>query len=236
MKTLAIVLSWKRESNLQQVVDGLKSQSFIDEVLIWHNCPSKKKIDDCLHIVSDINLGCSIRYQLATLLDYDYYFLSDDDYMIVNDISNKAMPAIEQFGKKSIIGAYGANINYYKKDNGYSQGLSVGHNTNRELKPGEIRKVDIVKGRFQIISRENIMKIQSSRFNTPILFEEDDIRANVAVQHANKCPSILFSIEHSDVVELSAPYARNERQEHSDNRDRAIRDAISLGWSSLIEN
>ena len=228
LKTMGIVLSFKREENLDQVVEGLRNQSFIDDILIIHNCPSKKRVKGCYNIVSDINFGCLIRHQIAaTLNGYGYFIFSDDDLMLTGDITDSVSEAVEKVGRESVLGIYGLNLNRNDLDSAYSTGKNIRN------KKDVITPVDIVKGRFHIMSKNNVMRLASSRFNTKFLREEDDIRANVSTQNAHKVPSYVFRVSKNQVLDLPDPNALQDRPDHYDNRNRAILDGIVLGWEPI---
>ena len=72
-RIVAIVLSWKRLKNIPLVVWGLKKQSYIDDIIIFHNHPSWLKMPGCINIFSDLNLGCIIRHQIASVLETQNY-------------------------------------------------------------------------------------------------------------------------------------------------------------------
>ena len=224
-KVLAVVLSFKREQNLPDVVSGLKKQSFIDDVLIIHNHPSKTVIDECYNIISDINFGCLIRHQIAYMFDdYGYFVFSDDDFALMEDVSSSVESAIEKVGETSIIGIYGLNLNMSNSNSPYSSGKHLG--LSDALLP-----VDVVKGRFHIMTKRNVAIVASSMFNTKYLRQEDDIRANISVQHYHREPSYLFPVGKKTIQELDASHALQSRGNHFNDRNCAIKDGIALGWT-----
>ena len=222
MKICAIVLSWKREKNIPFVVEGLKKQSFIDDILIFHNSPASKKIPDCINIVSELNLGCMVRHSIADLLDYDYFVFSDDDFCLRGDLTKVILPYINSHGSESVLGFFGREL---AKDSAepYTSGKSV---TTDTFKP-----VDIVKGRFYIMSKRSLRALAESEFNTKCLRSEDDIRANVTCQYYFEKPSYLLPFSKEYVEELPEPHALHERSFHNEYRDTAVTDAIKFGWT-----
>jgi len=223
-KVIAIILSFKREQNIPQVVEGLRKQSFIDDILVVHNYPSKTRIEGCYNIISDINFGCVIRHQIAFAFnEYDYFVFSDDDLACVDDLSDNVIDAVELAGDKSVIGIYGLKLDKHSKTP-YSDGKNV------HFKNDSITPVDIVKGRFHIISKNNIMRMSSSNFNTKFLKLEDDIRANLIVQKEHNLPSYVFRVKKGQVKDLSSSFALQDRPTHYSNRDFAILEASELGW------
>lgn len=227
-KILAIVLSHDRPQNIPHVVGGLKKQSCIDDIVIIHNYPSNIRIEGCYNIFSDINFGCMIRHQIAFMFnDYDYFVFSDDDIMLRCDISDSITKSICQFGKECVLGLFGVRVNLKNREKAYSTGRNIVSNNSDPL------AVDIVKGRFHILSKEAIFALASSNLNTKLLREEDDIRASVGVQKAFGKPGYLIPVKRS-VQNLFQTGGLRDRPFHLQNRDQAVCDAFDLGWSSKI--
>ena len=222
-KTLAIALSWRRPENLPKVVKGLRRQSYIDDIMIFHNHPSDRRIDGCINIVSDHNFGCAVRHQLALLMDYDTFVFTDDDLMLTEDLAPRLVPVIEAHGQQSVIGLYGHMLDIEHPRAAYSSGRTV---TAEGVMP-----VDLVKGRFHVLSRAVLQAISGPGLNTPALLAEDDIRVNVAVQWVFDEPSYL--VPAFGVKELPAPHARWRRAHHFEARDQAVYDGLQLGWRPL---
>ncbi|MFC1851370.1 hypothetical protein ACFL27_14325 [candidate division CSSED10-310 bacterium] len=222
----AIVLSWKRTKNLPQIVFGLKKQSFIDDIFILHNHPSKLWVPGCKNIFFKKNKGCIIRHHFAsTLKEYDYFVFSDDDLMLKDDFSKEVLEAIRKHGKESVLGFIGHELDLNNKDKPYTSGK---YKTSKKV----IMPVDIVKGRFHIISKLGITVMAKSGLDTDALKSEDDLRANIALQRKFKKPSYLIPIKH-EIVELQDNHALEYRSFHIKYRDRAIRDGLTLGWKSI---
>lgn len=191
--------------------------------MIFHNHPSNRRMDGCINIVSDHNFGCAIRHQLAPLLDYDTFVFSDDDLMLTEDLAPRLVPVIEAHGERSVLGLYGHRLSLDQPRAAYSNGERF---TAREVVP-----VDIVKGRFHILSQAAVHAVGSPGLSTPALLAEDDIRVNIAVQWAFGEPSYL--VPAVGVKELPAPHARWHRADHLAARDRAVSDGLQLGWRPL---
>ncbi len=223
----AIVLSWKRTRNLPQVVFGLKKQSFINEIFVLHNHPSNLMIPGCTNIFFEDNAGSKRRHQFAsTLKEYDYFAFSDDDLMLTKDFSKDVLEAIRKHGKESVLGFFGHELNLDNDDKPYTSGKYT-------ISKNAITPVDIVKGRFHIISRQGISVMAESGLDTDTLKSEDDLRANIALQKEFKRPSYLIPMKH-EIVDLQDSHALEHRSFHKKNRDEAIRDGLTLGWKSRI--
>lgn len=226
-KTMCIVLSWKREKNLPEVIGGLKKQSCIDDILVFHNYPSSTEVEGCKNIFSKTNLGCVARHDVAYKIDdYKYFMFSDDDFAFTRDLSDDISNTVLEFADKSVVGVVGLNLNIKNIDKSYSTGKTL-----RSKKP---IPVDIVKGRFHIISRENIHILFNSVFNESLFRKQDDLRANLTIQKHYKVPSFIFPSGKNDIKELDDSYALNKLPGHYDERDQIIIDGIKTGWKPMV--
>ncbi|MEM9305278.1 MAG: glycosyltransferase family A protein [Pseudomonadota bacterium] len=222
-RTIAIVLSWKRTENLPYVIRGLRRQSYVDDIMIFHNHPSDRRMDGCINVFSDHNFGCAVRHQLALLLDYDYFVFIDDDLMLSRDLAPWLVPQRDKHGERRILGLVGHTLNLANQTAPYSSGSSSVSKTPRA--------VDLVKGRFHMLSRGAIQAICDAGLHTRALLAEDDIRANVAVQMAFGEPGLL--VPAVGVRYLPEPHGRWHRSNHLDDRDQAVQEAMELGWRPL---
>ncbi len=71
IKLNAMILSWKRCYNLDQIVGSLKEQGIFEDVYIWNNSPSQEKIAGAVNIFSEKNFDTYIRPIFALALDSD---------------------------------------------------------------------------------------------------------------------------------------------------------------------
>jgi|GEM_PF-1941891 len=226
-RVVAVVLSWKRCMNLPFVVYGLKKQSFIDDVVVIHNKPSWLRIPGCKNIFNEDNLGCVVRHKIAATMEgYDYFVFSDDDLMLKEDLSKDVLPIIRKYGRESIIGFYGYELNIDHIEQAYTLG-------ERKYSFKGVEPVDVVKGRFHIISKEGIKVIEDSKLDTEALLSEDDIRANIAIQMKFNKPSYVIPVKNK-ITELPAFFALEKRKKHKSIRDEAVNDGLESGWSIIL--
>ena len=218
---VAIVLSWKRERNLPRVVRGLRRQSFVDTVVVVHNQPSRMRVPDCINLYCGANLGCGIRHLVAhDLVGWDAYLFIDDDLALEEDVASVLIPAFRSRGQESAIGFFGQVLNTEAPHRAYSTGYGG--------RCGTLLPVDVVKGRFHVLSRQSVERLNAGSKSTPALEEEDDIRVSLALQKATGQPSYL--VPAPSMSELAEPKARWRRSGHLDVRDRAVSDAKVMGW------
>lgn len=225
-RIVAIVLSWKRTRNLPQVVFGLKKQSYIDDIVILHNHPSRLPIPGCTNTFLEGNQGTIIRHEIASKLSgYDFFVFSDDDLMLSDDFASEVIPAMRALGKESVLGFFGRNVEPSHSGAAYTSGKYI----RAAVSPVP---VDIVLGRFHIISKRGIDEIARSGLNTPALRSEDDIRANVILQRRFGKPSFVLPRKHR-IIELLDSNALSHRKDHFERRNNALRDALELGWNKV---
>jgi hypothetical protein len=158
----AVVLSWKRPDNLPAVVESLRSQRVVRRIYIWHNHPSDRKIEGAINIFSGQNFDTFIRHIFGLALDSDYVLFQDDDLVLEGDNSDILEESIRTHGDTAAVMGYSGK-KYHRN-----------------------QKTIVVKGRFHIVKRENLIY--------PLLFEKkygfqrdrtigDDIFLNYAIQH-----------------------------------------------------
>lgn len=225
-RTMCIVLSWKREKNIPEVIQGLRKQSCIDDILIFHNHPSSNKIDGCFNFFSKTNLGCVARHDMAYVFnEYKYFLFSDDDFAFVRDLSDRITDAVLRFGEKSVVGMVGLNLNLKNINKAYSTG--------KTFRCRNVTPTDIVKGRFHIMSKENLYILYNSGLDTELFRKHDDLRANIAIQKAHRVPSFLFPVHKNDFKELDDSWALNKMPDHFKTRNEMIKKGIEMGWKPL---
>src|SRR4051812_17150425 len=78
----AVLLSWKRPSNISRIVNELRSVPFIKEIIIWNNNPETElNIPGCKVINSSYNFMPFARF-CAALLAVEKTILFQDDDML----------------------------------------------------------------------------------------------------------------------------------------------------------
>ncbi len=156
MKIIAVLLNWKRQQNIVQTINSIRSQDLPITICLWNNNKyDNTKYDVDIQINSTHNLYCWPRWLMGALLDANYIFSLDDDLTFGKSNTIIECVKIHEHYSKSreniAIGAFGAII---KKNIHYSQ-LS-------EVTPNNIKKdkeVDIIKGRFLFTSQSLINKV-----------------------------------------------------------------------------
>ncbi len=234
MKVDAIILSYKREKNLPAVIRGIRKQSMVRDIYLFHNAPSKKKISGVINICSEMNYGCIVRHAIGLLTDADYLLFVDDDMELNADFSSRFSQAVKMY-PESIIGFYGASINPFDKSNNqYSNRIDF------QYISFPIH-VDIVKGRvilckkkYLLNSLEWILKNENQTKELRFFAKRcDDIILNLSTQLKTKQPSIIIPVQKKEIIELPAPHGLESSKDHYFERDKTVSEFEKKGWRPL---
>jgi glycosyltransferase involved in cell wall biosynthesis len=234
MKTVkadAFVLSYKREENLPAVIRGLKRQSFVDNIYIIHNHPSKRKVDGAINIFSQKNFRCIARHSIAQLAENEYVLFMDDDLELMTDLSPRFIQALET-EPEAVAGLLGNNVDpgaparqLYWSGGKFHEGSSFQ------------RFVDIVIGRCHLCKRkylgESFKFIAQHDFpidNFTVI--RDDVILNLAAQLQTKVPGILVPAQiDRDFKNLPEPHAVWKMKSHFAIRSSIIKYFMDNGWT-----
>lgn len=170
-KVTALLLSWKRRSNIPVIIESLRRQSVSVEIFLWNNAIEddiRYPVD--LQINSSENLMCWTRWMMAVYASGNYICTIDDDLSFSDE--NVLRDGIEYCESHSCsVGGFGAVIH---KDGHYK------HSRHIRLTKDKIEEdieVDVLKGRFILTSKSNLNEIpmypEDSSVDNPRI--EDDI-------------------------------------------------------------
>jgi SAM-dependent methyltransferase len=231
LKVDAFLLSYKREDNLEVVVKGLKRQSFINDIYLFHNHPSTRQIDGVINIVSGKNFRCIVRHAIAQMAETEYVLFIDDDLELLTDLSSRIRTAI-QMEPNAIIGIFGSNVEKNVETSRlYLSGGKFGYKQEKFY-----RYVDIVIGRFHIIKKEYLNSHidflnKNKYFIENFVITRDDLLLNLATQLKTKTPGLLIPIEpEKDIKSLPEPHAVCGMKTHYVIRSFFIKEFLNSGW------
>lgn len=227
----AVLLSYDRLDTLQQVVAGLKKQSCLRDIYIWHNHPSNLKMEGVINIYSEKNFKCRARHAFALNLDAEYILFMDDDIVIPEDYSRYILDGIKKYGDYAVLGPQGVLVDLKKaKKTGLYYDWGGGYDF--------IKKpvfVDIVKGRFHIVKRQYIIYTFLFEFEINSPLEEritsDDIFINLSIQCSINKPSVVISLPAFEELNSGGLY---QREDHLKMRSDLVKRFIDFGWSSKV--
>jgi hypothetical protein len=157
----AVIINWQRQSNIDKIIDTLRSQSIKIKIILWHNGVEPIKQFQCdEYYISSRNHICWPRWFVASQSDTEFVFCLDDDICPIDSfIIEKIINYHEKLGKpRSITGIEGVHL---ERDCGYFPNYSkpwMRKAVTEELKGSSIHLgyvdsptyVDIIKGRFML--------------------------------------------------------------------------------------
>ncbi|MEZ4751848.1 MAG: hypothetical protein R3B54_14815 [Bdellovibrionota bacterium] len=215
----AIVLSSFQWRNVPIVVHHLRRQAFIDSVYVFHNAPSRWPVPGAENIYAKENPGCIARHHFAKGLEgYDYVAFCDDDLFPKSDISVELLEGLKLHGEKSVIGVYGRQLDLTKPHSAYSSG--------KEAHSSAITPAHVVKGRFHVVSSGLLKSLPDALSHLKF---EDDIRLSALTQIQTQAPGYVLPLK-KHFEELPQRYSLFKRSNHSEMRDKAVSEALALGW------
>ncbi|EJZ22148.1 hypothetical protein NE852_23550 [Rhizobium sp. Pop5] len=164
-----VLLSYKRERNIESVVSSVKSQTACARIFIWHNSPSaiiNKNVD--LVVTASSNLYCWPRWFMASMADTEIVLSLDDDLAFSNQNTlAEILNTYQKHGrdnlvcgpegvslkpKKPYFPLYSGRINKAADDQSLDSSVHI-------CAPGEDQAVDIVKGRCLAFARSALSAI-----------------------------------------------------------------------------
>ncbi|MBW2998405.1 hypothetical protein KY321_02595, partial [Candidatus Woesearchaeota archaeon] len=216
------------ENNLNKVISGIKKQSFVNDIYVFHNHPSKKKIKGAINIFSDENFGCISRHAIANLAKTKYVLFVDDDFFFEKDLSNYFIKAIKM-SPNSIIGLFGTNVNKSDKNNLYTP-------TSKYMRKRGFRYFDIIVGRVHLCKKEHLINSFEFMNKHNIYTKEDDILLNLSTQLKTKVPSLGIPFRKDFYSNLNEDHALWKRPNHMSDRSKLINIFLNKGWKSRVKN
>ncbi|KPK41394.1 MAG: hypothetical protein AMJ65_09560 [Phycisphaerae bacterium SG8_4] len=110
MAISAVLLSWRRPTNIEPIVRTLRKHPLIKEVLVWNNNPEiNLKGDGAIVINSSHNFFPFVRYCLVPLTKHPLIWFQDDDLLISPEQLDKIVSAYSTAPNR-IYGCRGRNI------------------------------------------------------------------------------------------------------------------------------
>ncbi len=219
-----IFLSYKRPEAICKAVKYAATQTpKPNEILVWHNHPSKVKIADATNIYSERNYGCQVRHAIALMSLADVVIFVDDEFFLKSPHCCQLLVEAIERKPYSIVGYEGRiladNQQPYStgtdtRDGPCSMMKGVLHAVNRRLLP------------CPFFYDTNILRHDG-------LMVEDDIVFSASVMMKTGCHPIAIPFP-KDWIDRD-PCMRDEhavctRENHMQRRDEACLHMINLGW------
>lgn len=225
MSVDAFILSYKRPQNIDKVIAGIKLQSCIRNIYVFHNHPSSLKIPGVINIFSERNFGCIARYALALLSDCKFALFVDDDIALISDFSSRFKQLIRR-KDFSVAGVFCRILSDLKTDQSIYQRSKTMH-FNKDFIP-----VDIVTGRIHICRREYIYNIFSHSIYRKFPLS-DDLVLNLSIQIATGYPSLAIPATKNEIKILEQNNSVHSRKKHYQERSDIVNYFIKIGWRPI---
>jgi hypothetical protein len=86
----AVMLSYKRPENVYKIVNQLKKNKLIGEIIVWNNNPDEQlsflqPTEKVKVIKPNVYVGMNARWLACSQAKYDVVFMQDDDLMVSSD-------------------------------------------------------------------------------------------------------------------------------------------------------
>jgi len=202
----AVLLSWKRPSNIPRIVNELLSVSFIKEIIVWNNNSELVlNVPGCKVINSSHNFMPFARFAAATLATEKTILFQDDDML---------------FPRRSIEFAY----NEYLKDRGRIYGTK-----GRNLADGKynldyvVGECDIVLGQFMIFSKQLLADALPDILKIMPFDRGDDIAFCLLCNTKH----VALGLEHEDLG-TKDEFALFKQQGHGEKRQMIVDRVLDL--------
>ena len=196
----AILLSWKRPSNIRKIVNELLLVPSIREIIVWNNNPELQlDLPTCKVINSSHNFMPFARYAAAVLASESTIFFQDDDML---------------FPKRSIERALGE----YLKDKSRIYGTM-----GRTLKDGKynytpvIGECDIILGQFMIFDKQLLISIFHNMLRLAPFARGDDIAFSLLCETKH----VALGLEYEDLG-MNDEFALHKQKDHVELRQKVV--------------
>jgi len=186
MKDIIIFLTnWRRKSNLIEVIDSIKKQTIIPDIVLIDNASNDDEnkflhYDEKIEIInSDNSLMCWKRWETSFNYESKYICIMDDDLCFTrNDVLKNCFEYMENDQSIDAIGLEGVKL---IKSKGY-----FGSN-HQFAKSNHTIPVSIIKGRFMFVRSNSLLDVDM----TPD-FTCDDIKISSFLRK-KILPSVLWN-------------------------------------------
>jgi len=220
----AVIVSYKREGNLEKIVNSLKSD-LIEEIIIFNNDPDKKiEVDGVVVVNSKKNWRCWAKYIIGQMVKTDWVLSIDDDIMLGKDGLNLLFKSTQE-DPGGLHGLFGVNL----VNGSYSKGERI---YSDEIK--EKQEVDILLGRVILCKTEKMAMatyfrslIEDYRNKYYIFDESEDIILSLANKKLGFKNYVIPSSNDLGFINLPEQgQSLFRRKSHKNNRDMAVKEFL----------
>jgi glycosyltransferase involved in cell wall biosynthesis len=209
----AILLSWKRPTNMPRIVNEILSVPFVKEIIIWNNNPEiQLEFSNCKVINSSHNFMPFARYSAAMLASEKTILFQDDDML---------------FPKRSVERAY----NEYLKDRSRIYGTKGRNLDNGKYNRNSvIGECDIVLGQFMVFSKELLASVLQNILMLMPFDRGDDIAFCLLCETKH----IALGLEHEDLGGRDE-FSLFRQKDHAEKRQMMVERVVQLKKFIAVE-
>lgn len=222
------VLSYKRQQNLGRIVDSIRANKHVSEIVIFNNDPDiKVEFEGVTVINSSRNWGPWVKPIFPQLIQTEWVMVMDDDLMLQRDTVGWFLENAKG-DEEGIYGFFGMSLN---KNEGkpYSKGERV--NT---FNIGELTKVDILLGRVIFCKTSKLAAASYFRSKIPgyqdkkhLFVWNEDIVLSMANAKEGYSNYVVTSPKGMGCTNLpEGEHALSKKETHFENRDAAVREML----------
>ena len=201
----AVVLSFKRQFNMQVIVDKLLQFKLFNRIWVLHNYPSKVQVTGVENIYFDTNKGCNVRQEFAATLDVGYVYFQDDDLVPTRSLANVLKEVVDS--EIDLCGTREGLI-LARSEQPYTDGEHI----SRDFRGRNL----IVKGRAHIASAHLLNEVV--RHLEPDPFTDDVV---LSLTNIYQLGNENYLIRHP-YTELSAPHPLSKHPDHYTRRNASV--------------
>ncbi len=219
-----LLLNYKRRENIEIIIDSLKNQSIECEIFLWNNSDDNF-IDDRIDWVinSNRNRFCWPRWFMGVYAKNDFIMSLDDDLSFTDNTALEIIhnEAIHWWEKGRAIGIEGVRVNNLEKYFSTStqmrlHKLKIGKPNIHFIKPKKIQKVDIIKGRLLLCSKEDLKEVP---INTKFRQYGDDIALSYFLSKGRRNHHIVTNKLNDKIINLEGTHD-SMAQQSTENWDQ----------------
>ena len=218
-----VMLSWKRPTNVYEIVAHLRLNPLVDDILVWNNNPKEKlpalRGISGVQVLHSTDLGLHTRWAASLLTKNDVILMQDDD-LLLDDV-----------GISQLHYAYSAEPNCIHT----CHGRIITENETYVAKDTKEKEVDIALTRLTMFHRKHVLSFFAAKDLIPSELWEitkqngEDILFSFAVSQGDrqKIRNHFASLK-PHLKKLPEPFAIRARADHEKIRTSIVRECRRL--------
>lgn len=211
MSCTAIMLSWKREENVQRICSAWRDSAHISAGIVFSNANNLPELRDMAEVRSSVDFGLKTRFIAGLLAETDTILIQDDDILLPDSSIERLLQHHEK-DKDVVHGIFGRNP---KPDGTYAK-----------IVDNQEKDVDVVLTRALVCSKSKCADFFQLEHEFPCLLTgvpkgngEDIVFSFVSMLKSNR----QNKVHKLSYTELADDFAISKRPGHWDRRTEVLR-------------